>query len=101
MAVTTRREAKLQGLARYSTGEPCQQGHCCDRYTTTALCVLCVKERSRVNFLRKQRNIMRKRLFSMVSVTVTVPHGDEAALRAYAEQLIKAREAKRDYKALG
>ena len=38
-----RAEAKLQKLKFYNTGKPCKHGHLSDRYTTTAICIACVK----------------------------------------------------------
>ena len=38
-----RAEAKAQGLKFYTTGKPCKHGHLSDRYTSTAICVECVK----------------------------------------------------------
>jgi len=38
-----RAEAKAQGLKFYSTGKPCKHGHLSDRYTSTAICVQCVR----------------------------------------------------------
>ena len=38
-----RAEAKAQGLKFYNTGKPCKHGHLSDRYTSTAICVACVK----------------------------------------------------------
>ena len=38
-----RAEAKAQGLKFYATGKPCKHGHLSDRYTSTAICVECVK----------------------------------------------------------
>jgi hypothetical protein len=38
-----RAEAKAQGLKFYNTGKPCKHGHLSDRYTSTAICLECVK----------------------------------------------------------
>lgn len=38
-----RAEAKAQGLKFYNTGKPCKHGHLSDRYTSTAICIECVK----------------------------------------------------------
>ena len=38
-----RAEAKAQDLKFYNTGKPCKHGHLSDRYTSTAICVDCVK----------------------------------------------------------
>ena len=38
-----KREAKAQGLKFYCTGKLCKHGHLSDRYTSTAVCVACVK----------------------------------------------------------
>ena len=38
-----RAEAKAQGLKFYNTGKPCKHGHLSDRYTSTGICVECVK----------------------------------------------------------
>jgi hypothetical protein len=43
--VISKRDAELQGLARYNTGQPCAQGHSAERYTSSAMCVQCVRER--------------------------------------------------------
>lgn len=38
-----RAQAKAQGLKFYNTGKPCKHGHLSDRYTSTAICVECVR----------------------------------------------------------
>lgn len=38
-----KREAKALSLKFYNTGKPCKHGHLSDRYTSTAVCVECVK----------------------------------------------------------
>lgn len=38
-----RREAKALGLKTYNTGKPCKHGHLSDRYTSTAICIECVR----------------------------------------------------------
>jgi hypothetical protein len=38
-----RAEAKAQDLKFYNTGKPCKHGHLSDRYTSTAICVDCIK----------------------------------------------------------
>lgn len=38
-----KREAKALGLKFYNTGKPCKHGHLSDRYTSTAICIECVK----------------------------------------------------------
>ena len=38
-----RAEAKTLGLKFYRTGKPCKHGHLSDRYTSTSICVECVK----------------------------------------------------------
>jgi hypothetical protein len=42
--VTTRKEAKEQGLSRYFTGKPCKYGHVSERSTSTRICVICKNE---------------------------------------------------------
>ena len=41
-----RSEAKVQGLKFYNTGNPCKHGHLSDRYTSTAICITCLKIQS-------------------------------------------------------
>lgn len=41
--MTPRKAAKALGLKRYYTGKPCPYGHVCERITTTARCVECVR----------------------------------------------------------
>lgn len=43
--LTTRAEAQVQGLTRYFTGEPCEQGHVGERFTRDYSCVTCYKLR--------------------------------------------------------
>jgi hypothetical protein len=38
-----RADAKAQGLKFYNTGKPCKHGHLSDRYTSTAICLECIK----------------------------------------------------------
>lgn len=38
-----RAEAKALGLKTYNTGKPCKHGHLSDRYTSTAICIECVR----------------------------------------------------------
>lgn len=38
-----KREAKALNLKFYNTGKPCKHGHLSDRYTSTAVCVECIK----------------------------------------------------------
>jgi hypothetical protein len=38
-----RTDAKAQGLKFYNTGKPCKHGHLSNRYTSTAICLECVK----------------------------------------------------------
>ena len=38
-----KREAKALGLKFYNTGKPCKHGHLSDRYTSTSICLECVK----------------------------------------------------------
>ncbi len=44
-----RREAKLAGLEKYSTGKPCKNGHMAERYTVNGTCVECRKEIAKRN----------------------------------------------------
>jgi hypothetical protein len=38
----SRRDAHLQGLKRFYTGEPCKRGHVCERFTSNGNCVRCM-----------------------------------------------------------
>lgn len=38
-----KQEAKALSLKFYNTGKPCKHGHLSDRYTSTAVCVECIK----------------------------------------------------------
>lgn len=44
MNVTTRKEARLQGLTQYFTGKPCRRDHITTRYVSNATCEKCMKE---------------------------------------------------------
>jgi len=58
-----RREAKILGVKFYCTGKPCKHGHVSDRYTTTGMCVECVKLQSvkwRSDNAEKHKAAMRK-----------------------------------------
>lgn len=41
--------ARKAGAKTFTDGKPCQYGHLGDRYTSTGGCVLCVRERSKIN----------------------------------------------------
>jgi hypothetical protein len=43
-----RRAAQVAGAKRFSTGQPCEQGHTCDRFTSDNKCVECVNGRARM-----------------------------------------------------
>jgi hypothetical protein len=58
-----RREAKAQDVKFYRTGKPCKHGHLSDRYTSTGMCVDCVKIQSvewRLKNPEKHSQSMRK-----------------------------------------
>ncbi len=40
--MTTRAEAKLEGLNKYNTGNLCKNGHYSDRYTQSGTCITCL-----------------------------------------------------------
>ena len=46
MKVISRKEAKLNGLSRYYTAQPCKHGHVAERYVSCAICVDCARELS-------------------------------------------------------
>lgn len=39
--VTSRKDAKAQGLKFYFTGKPCKRGHIAERYLSTGTCIIC------------------------------------------------------------
>jgi hypothetical protein len=41
--IITRTEARVSGLTRYFTGEPCPHGHIAERYTSDCVCYECKK----------------------------------------------------------
>lgn len=41
----TRKEAKIEGVTQYFTGEPCPRGHVAPRMTSTHACVVCKRAR--------------------------------------------------------
>lgn len=41
MDIISRKEAKVKGLTKYYTGEPCKRGHIVPRWTATYGCVIC------------------------------------------------------------
>lgn len=44
--VLSREDARMRGLTRYFTGEPCKRGHLADRLVSNRGCVVCAQERS-------------------------------------------------------
>ena len=42
--LTTREQAKRQGLRRYRTGKPCKYGHMSERITQNSSCVACIRD---------------------------------------------------------
>lgn len=48
-------EARATGLTRYFTGQPCPNGHICERMVTNRDCVDCMRERSRKAYGDTQR----------------------------------------------
>ena len=59
MKIISREEAKALGLKRYFTGEPCSNGHICERLTTNWCCVTC-KNISSKNSKKKHPETARK-----------------------------------------
>lgn len=48
LEIVSRKEARDSGLKRYYTGKPCRSGHVSDRFTATADCTECNREKNRV-----------------------------------------------------
>jgi hypothetical protein len=44
MQITTRQEARDQGLKHYFTGKPCGRGHVAPRFVSIAKCTICARE---------------------------------------------------------
>ncbi len=44
MEIISRNAAQVLGLKRYFTGEPCLNGHICERYSKNCKCVSCATE---------------------------------------------------------
>jgi hypothetical protein len=55
MKIISRQEAKALGLKRYFTGEPCKNGHVCERYVLCAKCTGCLLVSTRIR-MRKSYN---------------------------------------------
>jgi hypothetical protein len=47
MEIISKQQAKLAGLLRYFTGQPCSRGHITERHTSSGTCVLCGNARQR------------------------------------------------------
>src|SRR3954467_1014764 len=56
MAITIigRREALVQGLARYYTGKCCKRGHAAERYVCNCECVQCVYDKTKAREWHKK-----------------------------------------------
>lgn len=62
-AIISRDDARAQGLKRYSTGEPCKEGHVAERYVASYMCVACCVELLRKRYQddpEKERNRTRR-----------------------------------------
>lgn len=55
----TRAEAMALNAPKYTTGEPCSNGHLCERYTNTAACVLCTRIYARTQRERDVRKMVK------------------------------------------
>lgn len=47
MDIISREEARVKGLIRYFTGNPCKRGHVCEHHTKSGTCILCGNQKSR------------------------------------------------------
>lgn len=56
MRKAARHEAKLKGIKRYFTGEPCVNGHVSDRQTSNGCCIACQVQRTNL-WLSENKNI--------------------------------------------
>lgn len=57
MEIITREAAIAAGLKRYFTGKPCKNGHVCERYVSTRICVSCMKSHSSAHYQENAKAI--------------------------------------------
>ena len=90
MKITTRKEAKAQGLKRYFTGKPCKWGHVAERFSVDGKCAKCSRLHNRQYYAEnRDKELERKRQWR--------EENREYARQYYAENRDKAREHFRQY----
>lgn len=84
MSYKTRSEAMIAGALKYSTGQPCKNGHLSERYTSSGICCRCNVEASRAitSRYKKIRNAKLQGHFSYA-----LHPDDHAAALAYCQAL--------------
>jgi hypothetical protein len=58
--IMTRKKASESGCTTYFTGQPCQQGHVAARWTSSAQCVTCERDKSPVGFCCNKTSPIRR-----------------------------------------
>jgi 5-methylcytosine-specific restriction endonuclease McrA len=81
--LVSRTEARARGLKRYFTGEPCPQGHVCERMVANADCIECMRARNGRRY-RDNSEYRRRALIRMRNNYVADPEKyRERSRRAY------------------
>lgn len=57
MKIVSRKEAQMQGLPKYFTGQVCRRGHISERYTAGACCE-CVSERKKELYQERRKEVL-------------------------------------------
>ena len=88
MEIITRQEAIEQGLKRFFTGEPCCNGHVCERYCSNGLCFECRRvvgaKHSEKKRQEENRHPLQHRILSFINAYKKCDHQPtwDQALRA-------------------
>lgn len=60
MRIISRAEARKTGAMFYCTGMPCKRGHIAERFTCSANCVPCMKEKGRARYILNRNDVIAK-----------------------------------------
>jgi hypothetical protein len=99
MMITSRATAKLLGLKRYFTGEPCIYGHVSERRTHNGVCIACEalpknRQRAIVNANNAKDRNRKKDHEGFKSYQARLARERRAVLKIENPEMIKARDAR-------
>lgn len=79
MKITSRKDAILQGVSKYFTGEECKNGHIAERYVQSGSCEGCIASSNQRGFQSKSDR--RVALSDLMHLKVTLHYGDVAEFK--------------------